>query len=202
MIIYDKKTFLLWIEKIEKDSVFAINIETNISKNQQNILPIPSSFSFALQSGEVSYLPIKNNDWVISLELNLEKILVLLKPILENHKIKKIGYDLKYQYSILKRYEIELIGIVDIMLESYVINPVLSSHELKSLVQYWLPKKEKYFEENVSKYQKEITHINLQDSAIAATTKVDVILQLHFKMWPYLEKSNEKKNSIVSKWSY
>lgn len=202
MIIFDKKTFLLWIDKIENNSVFAINIETNISKNQPNILPIPSSFSFALQSGEVSYLPIKNNNWVTSLDLNLEKILVLLKPILENHKIKKIGYDLKYQYSILKRYEIELIGIVDIMLESYVINPALSSHELKSLVQYWLPKKEKYFEENVSKYQKEITHINLQNYAIAATTKVDLILQLHFKMWPYFQKSNEKKNSIVSKWSY
>ena len=57
-----------------------------------------------------------------------------IKEILENEKIKKIGYDLKYVYEVLKKNKIELRGkYYDIMLASYVLNPG-GKVEFKNLV--------------------------------------------------------------------
>lgn len=53
-----------------------------------------------------------------------EKAFSLLKPVLENSEIKKIGYDLKYVFKMLAKKSIGLRGIdSDIMLAAYVLNP-------------------------------------------------------------------------------
>jgi len=47
-----------------------------------------------------------------------------LKEVLEDEGIKKIGYDLKYVYEVLKKYDINLKGLLhDIMLAAYVLDP-------------------------------------------------------------------------------
>jgi len=57
-----------------------------------------------------------------------------LKSILENESIAKIGYDLKYVYEVLQKYEINLQGeLYDIMLAAYVLNPG-GKIEFKNLV--------------------------------------------------------------------
>jgi DNA polymerase-1 len=61
---------------------------------------------------------------------NLEKI----KVILEDEKIKKIGYNLKFDLEVLKKYAINLKNLSwDIMLSAYVLNPG-SKTELKNIV--------------------------------------------------------------------
>ena len=51
-------------------------------------------------------------------------ILEKLKVILEDEKIKKIGYDLKYDLEVLARYGIELKGLdSDVILGAYVLDP-------------------------------------------------------------------------------
>ncbi len=57
-----------------------------------------------------------------------------VKGIFEDDKITKIGYDLKYVYEVLKKYDIELRGSnYDIMLAAYVLNPG-GKIEFKNLV--------------------------------------------------------------------
>ncbi|MFA4817840.1 MAG: DNA polymerase I [Parcubacteria group bacterium] len=57
-----------------------------------------------------------------------------VKSILENENIKKIGYDLKYVYEVLQKYDIKLQGkLYDIMLAAYVLNPG-GKIEFKNLV--------------------------------------------------------------------
>ncbi len=57
-----------------------------------------------------------------------------VKIILEDENITKIGYDLKYVYEVLKKYDIELKGNnYDIMLAAYVLNPG-GKIEFKNLV--------------------------------------------------------------------
>ncbi|MDO8240524.1 MAG: DNA polymerase I [Candidatus Moranbacteria bacterium] len=47
-----------------------------------------------------------------------------LKTIFENEKIRKIGYDLKHAFEVLRKYGIELKNIYwDVMLSAYVLNP-------------------------------------------------------------------------------
>ncbi|MFA6383386.1 MAG: DNA polymerase I [Parcubacteria group bacterium] len=57
-----------------------------------------------------------------------------LKSILENEDIKKTGYDLKYVYEVLQKYEINLQGeLYDTMMAAYVLNPG-GKIEFKNLV--------------------------------------------------------------------
>ena len=68
--------------------------------------------AFSWKTGRAAYLPrIKNYD-------------LRIKNIFEDENIKKIGYDLKYVYEVLKKYDIKLEGAnFDIMLAAYVLNP-------------------------------------------------------------------------------
>ena len=57
-------------------------------------------------------------------ELSKEDICAELKPILENESIKKITYDLKSEYNILRLLNIDFKGYVfDVMLASYIREP-------------------------------------------------------------------------------
>jgi len=57
-----------------------------------------------------------------------------VKSILENENITKIGYDLKYVYEVLQKYDINLQGeLYDTMLAAYVLNPG-GKIEFKNLV--------------------------------------------------------------------
>ena len=62
-----------------------------------------------------------------------ERVLELLKPILEDEKALKVGQNLKYDRGILQNYGIELRGIAfDTMLESYILDSV-------AVVMIWIP---------------------------------------------------------------
>ena len=63
--------------------------------------------------------------------MKLIDIVAMIKPILENPKIKKTAYNVKAQYGILRDYGINADGFVmDIMLASYIKNPS-RNHELQ-----------------------------------------------------------------------
>lgn len=68
--------------------------------------------AISYKTGRAGYIEYSKN--------NFEK----LKTILENESIKKIGYDLKYDLQILKRFDIDILNLFwDVMISSYVLNP-------------------------------------------------------------------------------
>jgi len=67
--------------------------------------------------------------------LPFDESLALLKALLENKKVRKIGQNIKYDLQVLRRYEIEIEPIAfDTMLASYVINPSGRQHSLEAQV--------------------------------------------------------------------
>ena len=63
--------------------------------------------------------------------LPLDEALNLLKPLLENKKVRKVGQNIKYDLHVLRRYGIEIEPVsFDTMLASYVINPTARQHSL------------------------------------------------------------------------
>jgi DNA polymerase-1 len=63
--------------------------------------------------------------------LPLDKALPLIKKLLENKRVGKIGQNIKYDLQVLRRYDIEIEPIsFDTMLASYVINPSGRQHSL------------------------------------------------------------------------
>ncbi|GBE17196.1 DNA polymerase I [bacterium BMS3Abin15] len=65
---------------------------------------------------------------------NIKSQISNLKFVLENEKIRKIGYDLKNIYKILNKHDISLNGIYfDVMIGAYLLNPG-SKIEMKNIV--------------------------------------------------------------------
>lgn len=71
--------------------------------------------------------------------VSLDEALPLLKEILEDGRIQKLGHDLKRQAHALKRAGILIEGLsFDSMIASYVINPALREHTLERLADTYL----------------------------------------------------------------
>ena len=63
----------------------------------------------------------------------------VLKPILENNDIKKIGYAQKEDIILLKKYKIDFAGInYDIKIASYIINPNDNKYTIEKLATHYL----------------------------------------------------------------
>ena len=113
ILIDDKKTWENFYTELKKQKLFAIDSETSGLDHEADILGL--SFAWATKNGY--FINLKNKE--------IKKIaLPLLKPLLEDENIGKIGHNIKYDYKVLRRLDINMNGIVfDTMLATYLINP-------------------------------------------------------------------------------
>ncbi|MCS2155675.1 DNA polymerase I [Scandinavium sp. H11S7] len=192
--ILDEATLTQWIEKLKKAPVFAFDTETdsldNVSANMVGL-------SFAAEPGEAAYVPVAHDYIDAPEQLSLERLLELMKPLLEDDKSLKVGQNLKYDRGILANYGIELRGIAfDTMLESYTLDSVAGRHDMDSLSDRWLKHKTITFEEIAGKGKNQLTfnQIALEEAGRYAAEDADVTLQLHLKMWPKLQKQEGPLN--------
>ncbi|VTP68751.1 DNA polymerase I [Serratia rubidaea] len=129
-------------------------------------------------------------------QLDRDYVLATLKPLLEDEKALKVGQNLKFDKSLLARYDIDLRGIAyDTMLESYVLDSVGGRHDMDSLADRYLGHKTITFEEIAGKGKNQLTfnQIALEQAAPYAAEDADVTLQLHLAMWPKLKESDGQR---------
>ncbi len=146
--------------------------------------------SFAIEPGVAAYVPVAHDYLDAPDQIPRERVLTLLKPLLEDEKVLKVGQNLKYDRGILANYDIELRGIAfDTMLESYILDSVAGRHDMDSLSDRWLKHKTITFEEIAGKGKNQLTfnQIALEEAGRYAAEDADVTLQLHLKMWPKLQ---------------
>ena len=75
------------------------------------------------EPGAAAYVPLAHDYLGVPPQLDRQRVLAALKPLLEDSARPKVGQNLKYDMSVLARYGIELRGIAyDTMLESYVLD--------------------------------------------------------------------------------
>ncbi|QBX67654.1 DNA polymerase I [Serratia quinivorans] len=189
--ILDEDTFTEWLEKLKKAEVFAFDTETDgLDTLTANLIGL----SFAIAPGEAAYLPVAHDYLDAPTQLDRAHVLAALKPLLEDEKALKVGQNLKFDMSLLARYDITLRGIAfDTMLESYVLDSVGGRHDMDSLSDRYLGHKTVTFEEIAGKGKKQLTfnQIALEQAAPYAAEDADVTLQLHLAMWPQLKESAE-----------
>lgn len=186
--ILDEAQLQVWIEKLKQAPVFAFDTETdsldNVSANMVGL-------SFATEPGMAAYVPVAHDYLDAPEQISRERVLELLKPILEDDKALKVGQNLKFDRGILQNYGIELQGIAfDTMLESYILDSVAGRHDMDSLSDRWLKHKTVTFEQIAGKGKNQLTfnQIALEEAGHYAAEDADVTLQLHLKMWPKLQK--------------
>ncbi|HDX8569566.1 TPA: DNA polymerase I [Klebsiella oxytoca] len=192
--ILDEQTLLTWIENLKKAPLFAFDTETdsldNVSANMVGL-------SFAIEPGVAAYVPVAHDYLDAPDQIPRDRVLELLKPLLEDGKVLKVGQNLKYDRGILANYGIELRGIAfDTMLESYILDSVAGRHDMDSLSDRWLKHKTITFEEIAGKGKNQLTfnQIALEEAGRYAAEDADVTLQLHLKMWPELQQNEGPLN--------
>ncbi|MGR6840921.1 5'-3' exonuclease H3TH domain-containing protein [Aliivibrio wodanis] len=144
--ILTKEAFLSWLEKLNSVEVAAFDTETDsLDYMVANLIGL----SFSIEEGEAAYVPVAHDYLDAPEQLDRDWVLEQLKPYLENDNKAKVGQNLKYDASVLARYDIEMKGIkFDTMLESYVYNSVAGKHNMDSLALRYLQHNTISFEEN------------------------------------------------------
>ena len=108
--------------------------------------------SFCLEGNRATYLPLAHAYPGVPEQLGPAKAIEILKGVLEDEKIHKIGQNIKYDALVLRNHGVELRGIhFDTMVASYVINPSLRQHNLDHLAQQYLNHKMISYQEVVGK---------------------------------------------------
>ncbi len=184
---------LKWIDKCKKATVIAIDTETDrLDYIEANLVGI----SISVTENEAAYIPLNHNYEKAPAQLPIDDVLKALKPILENHQIKKIGHHLKFDAHIFARYDIFLQGIeFDSMLESYVLNSVASRHDMNSVAKFYLNRDTIKFEEIAGKGVKQLTFndIDIDTATKYAAEDADITLCLHNYLWRELNKEQSLK---------
>ena len=176
-----------WVEKLKQVKLFALDTETdNLDYMAANLVGI----SFALENGEAAYLPLQLDYLGAPKTLEKTTALSLLKPVLENPSIQKVGQNFKYDLTIFARNGIDVQGVAfDTMLESYVLNST-GRHNMDDLAKRYLGHQTISFEEIAGKGKNQLTfnQIPLEQAAEYAAEDADVTMKLQQVLWEKLSK--------------
>ena len=175
------------IEEIKKIKLIAIDTETT-SLNVMNAKLV--GISMSLKKGEAVYIPVNHMGATEDEQINEDDLVQLLKPVLEDSAIVKIGQNIKYDAHIFLNLGIKMHGInEDTMLMSYVINSN-QSHGMNKLSQKYLGHDCITYESLVGKGVKQLTfdQIDINDALEYAAEDADVTLQLYHVLKNQLKK--------------
>ena len=95
------------IARLESAEIFALDTETTAKDPMRAGLV---GLSFSMTPDEAFYIPCGHETAIVPEQLEQEDVLNLLKPVLENPMVKKIGQNIKYDWMVLKRHGVELDG--------------------------------------------------------------------------------------------
>ena len=176
-----------WLEALKDSDLFAFDTETT-SLNYLDARIV--GLSFCIKAGEAAYLPLAHDYIGAPEQLNIDHVLSLFKPLLEDSTQFKVGQNLKYDRHVLLNHGIDLQGIQhDTMLQSYVLDSTATRHDMDSLAEKYLARTTVHFEDIAGKGKKQLTfnQSDLEHASPYAAEDADITLQLHQALWPQLQ---------------
>jgi DNA polymerase I len=189
-----------WIAEADEAGAVAVDTETTSLNSMQAELV---GVSLAVTAGRACYIPLghKAADAGITSDLLCEaesapspeqvvmdRALGLLKPLLEDPAVLKIGQNIKYDKQVLVRYGIDVAPIDDTMLISYVLEGGLHGHGMDELARDTLGIETIKFKDVVGTGKSQITfdRVALDKALYYAAEDADITLRLHKVFKPRL----------------
>jgi DNA polymerase-1 len=189
-VLLKEASLLNLISEIQKAKCVSLDTETDNPHPTQARLV---GMSFSIKSHQAFYLPMRHHYKGAPEQIPEEKVFSLLKEILYDPKIKKIGQNTKYDCIVLRREGLPVRGIdLDTMVLSYLLEPNWGKHNLDKLALTYLQTKPTSYSEIVGKGKKEVTidAVDIEKVAPYACEDADLALRLSKILWP---KVQEKK---------
>ncbi|PJE36896.1 DNA polymerase I [Pseudooceanicola lipolyticus] len=134
-----------WIAAIRERGYVAVDTETTgLNEMTAELVGI----SLCVEPGHACYVPLAHKDGasddlfgsdaLLEGQIPLQQALDLLKPVLEDDSILKIGQNMKYDAKIFARYGVEVAPIDDTMLMSYAMHGGEHGHGMDTLSERYL----------------------------------------------------------------
>ncbi|HML29512.1 MAG TPA: DNA polymerase I, partial [Hyphomicrobium sp.] len=128
-----------WIAKAQNAGLVAFDTETSrLSATEADLV----GFSLAIVPGEACYVPVGHQSGGGDLfggddnrppQLAVAEAVALMKPLLEDPSVLKIGQNIKYDVLVMKRYGVELAPFDDTLLLSYALDGGRGQHGMDVL---------------------------------------------------------------------
>jgi DNA polymerase-1 len=148
--------------------------------------------SLCREKGRAYYVPVRHKHGA-----NILEAFDILKKILEDEYISKIGHNLKYDILILRQEGIHVQGtLYDTMLASYLLNPNKPDHSLENVSLEYLFHKKRAFTEVLGKHSS-FSDVPIDEAAQYAAE--DALLAMELRELLFEKLKNEGPNKGLNK---
>ncbi len=194
-LINDAETLKTWIADAHKKGVLAIDTETtNLTPAKAKLVGI----SLASSLGKAAYIPLGHeqetdlfgaasgdND---TPQMDKAECIALLKPLLEDKAVLKIGHNMKYDWQMLAKEGVHIAPCDDTMLISYVLDGASHRHSMDSLCMQYCEHTPIKFEDVAGKGKAQVTFdkVAIKDALTYAAEDAEITLRLHTILKPRL----------------
>ncbi len=204
-LVQDFETLQDWVTRARYAGLFAVDTETtSLDESRAELVGI----SMCIEPGRACYIPLthrgpedpdtldfsESSDSAKTSALqNLKQIpidlaLEVLKPILADPSLLKIGHNIKYDMVVLNRYGVSVSPVDDTMLMSYILEGGSHGHGMDELAELHLGHTTIKFKEVAGTGKSQITfdRVPLDKALQYAAEDADVTLRLHHLLRPRL----------------
>ena len=182
-LIKNINDILEYLKEAEETGEICIDTETNsLNPHLAKLVGI----SLSTKIGKACYIPLNHKDHQ---NLNEKEVLKILKPILEDVSIKKIGQNIKFDFIILYHRGISMNSMEDTMLMSYVLDAGKNRHNMDTLSQIHLEHKPISYKEIVGVGKKQISfdEVEINKAKDYAAEDADITYRLFKKFFKNLK---------------
>ena len=190
-----------WIKKIYQRGYVAVDTETT---GLNDMIVDLVGICLSVEIGEACYIPLGHTDGegdlfggasLCSGQINLEEALTILRPVLQDSSIIKIGQNIKYDTKIFARYNVNLTPVDDTMLLSYAINGGKHNHGMDYLSERYLDHKPISIKSLLGSGKSAITFdkVPISDAVNYAAEDADITLRLWKLFKPMLHANSVTK---------
>ena len=143
--VADEAALSVWIERARRRGWVAVDTETtSLDEMRAELVGI----SLCVEPGQACYVPLGHRasarddlfgkDELAEGQMPLERALEMLRPLLEDEAVMKIGQNMKYDAKIFARHGVRIAPTDDTMLMSYAMNAGLHGHGMDLLSERYL----------------------------------------------------------------
>ena len=190
-----------WVTKIYQRGYVAVDTETT---GLNDMIVDLVGICLSVEIGEACYIPVGHTNGEDDLfggaslcngQINLDEALEILRPVLQDPSIIKIGQNVKYDTKIFARYDVNLAPVDDTMLLSYAINGGKHNHGMDYLSERYLNHKPISIKTLLGSGKSAITFdkVSINDAVNYAAEDADITLRLWKLFKPMLHESSVTK---------
>ena len=168
------------IKGIQRQKLVVIDTETNsLNANFAKLV----GMSFCFEEDKSYYLPLEHklNKNEKTININFKEVYLILKNLLEDTSIMKIGHNIKYDKIVLANLNIDAYPIEDTMLLSYVLDAGKFKHNLDDLAKIYLDYDTIKYKDvvGVGKKEKTFDQLSIEEAYKYAAEDADITLKLY-----------------------